>query len=190
MLTASLDNEDLPVDTFVAGSTIDHDMLELSLAHIGTRIGKSEDKTLIQNVHKEGMNEGADGELNIHKIENLSNIGQTEEGALISNKADKTKNVEFDEDAKVEIIEDSTKKDKTEDEGSLKEESFDDPKEKPESAKSNEKEDIEEKAVASSLNGRFLKFAEEIGRGSFKTVYKGLDTETGVAVAWCELQVS
>ena len=36
---------------------------------------------------------------------------------------------------------------------------------------------------------RFLKFEEEIGRGSFKTVYKGLDTETGVAVAWCELQV-
>lgn len=36
---------------------------------------------------------------------------------------------------------------------------------------------------------RFLKFEEEIGRGSFKTVYRGLDTETGVAVAWCELQV-
>lgn len=36
---------------------------------------------------------------------------------------------------------------------------------------------------------RFLKFEEEIGRGSFKTVYRGLDTQTGVAVAWCELQV-
>ncbi|XP_065067091.1 serine/threonine-protein kinase Wnk-like [Rhopilema esculentum] len=48
--------------------------------------------------------------------------------------------------------------------------------------------DAEEKAVDSSPDGRFLKFAEEIGRGSFKTVYKGLDTETGVAVAWCELQ--
>merc|ERR1719431_2365069 len=35
---------------------------------------------------------------------------------------------------------------------------------------------------------RYLKFDEEIGRGSFKTVFKGLDTETGVAVAWCELQ--
>ena len=50
-------------------------------------------------------------------------------------------------------------------------------------------ENVEEKAVASSLDGRFLKFDVEIGRGSFKTVYKGLDTETGVAVAWCELQV-
>lgn len=50
-------------------------------------------------------------------------------------------------------------------------------------------ENAEEKAVASSLDGRFLKFDVEIGRGSFKTVYKGLDTETGVAVAWCELQV-
>ncbi|KJH52782.1 hypothetical protein DICVIV_00989 [Dictyocaulus viviparus] len=40
------------------------------------------------------------------------------------------------------------------------------------------------------LDGRFLKFDEELGRGSFKTVYRGLDTETGVAVAWCELQES
>ncbi|XP_039287299.1 uncharacterized protein LOC111050075 [Nilaparvata lugens] len=49
-------------------------------------------------------------------------------------------------------------------------------------------EDDEEKAVGVSPDGRFLKFEEEIGRGSFKTVYKGLDTQTGVAVAWCELQ--
>ena len=46
-----------------------------------------------------------------------------------------------------------------------------------------------EKAVAHSPDNRFLKFDKEIGRGSFKTVYKGLDTELGVAVAWCELQV-
>ncbi len=50
-------------------------------------------------------------------------------------------------------------------------------------------EALEERAVANSPDGRFLKFDIEIGRGSFKTVYKGLDTETGVAVAWCELQV-
>ncbi|KAJ3586015.1 hypothetical protein NHX12_012417 [Muraenolepis orangiensis] len=31
-------------------------------------------------------------------------------------------------------------------------------------------------------------FDIELGRGSFKTVYKGLDTETWVEVAWCELQ--
>lgn len=39
------------------------------------------------------------------------------------------------------------------------------------------------------LNIRFLKFDEELGHGSFKTVFRGLDTQTGVAVAWCELQV-
>lgn len=50
--------------------------------------------------------------------------------------------------------------------------------------------DEAEKAQATSPDGRFLKFEEEVGRGSFKTVYKGLDTLTGVAVAWCELQVS
>lgn len=50
-------------------------------------------------------------------------------------------------------------------------------------------EELETKAVAFSPDGRFLKFDIEIGRGSFKTVYKGLDTETTVEVAWCELQV-
>ncbi|XP_032652638.1 serine/threonine-protein kinase WNK1 isoform X1 [Chelonoidis abingdonii] len=49
-------------------------------------------------------------------------------------------------------------------------------------------EELETKAVGFSLDGRFLKFDIEIGRGSFKTVYKGLDTETTVEVAWCELQ--
>ncbi|XP_072312790.1 serine/threonine-protein kinase WNK4 isoform X2 [Eucyclogobius newberryi] len=51
-----------------------------------------------------------------------------------------------------------------------------------------EKEDLETKAVATSPDGRYLKFNIEIGRGSFKSVYKGLDTETTVEVAWCELQ--
>ena len=49
--------------------------------------------------------------------------------------------------------------------------------------------DEEVKARDQSPDGRFLKF-EEIGRGSFKTVYKALDTTTGVNLAWCELQVS
>lgn len=51
-------------------------------------------------------------------------------------------------------------------------------------------EEAEMKAVSTSPGGRFLKFDIELGRGSFKTVYKGLDTETWVEVAWCELQVS
>lgn len=50
-------------------------------------------------------------------------------------------------------------------------------------------QEVEERVVSSSRDGKFLKYELEIGRGSFKTVYKGLDTETGVAVAWCELQV-
>ncbi len=50
--------------------------------------------------------------------------------------------------------------------------------------------EAEEKPIDKSPENRFLKFDEELGRGSFKTVYRGLDTETGVAVAWCELQES
>ncbi|KAK2874902.1 hypothetical protein Q8A67_022055 [Cirrhinus molitorella] len=49
-------------------------------------------------------------------------------------------------------------------------------------------EEAEMNAVSTSPSGRFLKFDIELGRGSFKTVYKGLDTETWVEVAWCELQ--
>ncbi|KAB0342473.1 hypothetical protein FD754_019399 [Muntiacus muntjak] len=45
-------------------------------------------------------------------------------------------------------------------------------------------EEAEMKAVATSPSGRFLKFDIELGRGAFKTVYKGLDTETWVEVAW------
>ncbi len=60
-----------------------------------------------------------------------------------------------------------------------------------EKAKERAEEEEEEKpAVDQSIDGRFLKFAVELGRGSFKTVYQGLDTESGVAVAWCELQPS
>ncbi|XP_016139279.1 serine/threonine-protein kinase WNK1-like isoform X2 [Sinocyclocheilus grahami] len=51
-----------------------------------------------------------------------------------------------------------------------------------------QEEESEMKAVATSPSGRFLKFDIELGRGAFKTVYKGLDTETWVEVAWCELQ--
>lgn len=48
----------------------------------------------------------------------------------------------------------------------------------------------DEKPVDESPDKRFLKYDVEIGHGSFKTVYKGLDTESGVPVAWCELHVS
>ncbi|NXI21453.1 WNK1 kinase, partial [Sterrhoptilus dennistouni] len=55
-------------------------------------------------------------------------------------------------------------------------------------AQQEDSEELETKAVGISPDGRFLKFDIEIGRGSFKTVYKGLDTDTTVEVAWCELQ--
>merc|ERR1719193_1908024 len=61
--------------------------------------------------------------------------------------------------------------------------------EEPEDVKEDNEPEVEEaKAIDQGPDQRYLKFDEEIGRGSFKTVFKGLDTETGVAVAWCELQ--
>ncbi|EDS38177.1 serine/threonine-protein kinase wnk 1,3,4 [Culex quinquefasciatus] len=56
-----------------------------------------------------------------------------------------------------------------------------------EQRKQQKKEDDEDEAIGISPCGRFLKYDKEVGRGSFKTVYRGLDTQTGVAVAWCEL---
>ena len=57
-----------------------------------------------------------------------------------------------------------------------------------------EKENVslndEMKAVEVSPQGKYLKFPREVGRGSFKTVFRGVDTEDGIDVAWCELAVS
>ncbi|XP_035829536.1 serine/threonine-protein kinase WNK1 isoform X1 [Aplysia californica] len=56
-----------------------------------------------------------------------------------------------------------------------------------ESTKS-KKKDEDTKSSRMSPNHRFMKLDEEVGRGSFKTVHKGLEIDTGVHVAWCELQ--
>nr|XP_032660047.1 serine/threonine-protein kinase WNK2 isoform X7 [Chelonoidis abingdonii] len=61
-------------------------------------------------------------------------------------------------------------------------------KDQSKSKKEEPEEEADMKAISTSPDGRFLKFDIELGRGSFKTVYKGLDTETWVEVAWCELQ--
>lgn len=50
-----------------------------------------------------------------------------------------------------------------------------------------EKEEDEDEPIGVSPCGRFFKYDIEVGRGSFKTVFRGLDSHTGVAVAWCEL---
>lgn len=38
--------------------------------------------------------------------------------------------------------------------------------------------------VDASPKGRFKRFKEELGRGAYKIVYKGVDHETGLEVAW------
>ena len=54
---------------------------------------------------------------------------------------------------------------------------------------SEESKDEDNKSSRMSPDHRFMKLDEEVGRGSFKTVHKGLEIDTGVHVAWCELQV-
>lgn len=50
-----------------------------------------------------------------------------------------------------------------------------------------QKKDDKDEPIGVSPCGRFFKYDIEVGRGSFKTVFRGLDTQTGVSVAWCEL---
>lgn len=38
--------------------------------------------------------------------------------------------------------------------------------------------------VEVSPKGRFKRFVEELGRGAYKIVYKGVDNETGREIAW------
>ena len=44
-----------------------------------------------------------------------------------------------------------------------------------------------EDTLETSPNGKFYKLSRVIGQGSFKIVHRGLNTSTGVPVAWCEL---
>jgi hypothetical protein len=56
---------------------------------------------------------------------------------------------------------------------------------KKELQKEKDKEDDEDEPTGVSPCGRFFKYDIEVGRGSFKTVYRGLDSHTGLPVAWC-----
>ena len=51
-----------------------------------------------------------------------------------------------------------------------------------------ESEDEGEKTLEISPDGQFYKINQVVGKGAFKIVHRGLNAETGVPVAWCELQ--
>ena len=55
---------------------------------------------------------------------------------------------------------------------------------------SSDDEQEDDKVLETSPNGNYYKVNKEIGRGSFKAVYRGMDANNGVSVAWCELLVS
>merc|ERR1719204_2826608 len=52
---------------------------------------------------------------------------------------------------------------------------------------SSDDEQEDDKVLETSPNGNYYKVNKEIGRGSFKAVYRGMDANNGVSVAWCEL---
>ena len=52
-----------------------------------------------------------------------------------------------------------------------------------------EEEDPDFKVVEVSPKGRFKRFGEELGRGAYKVVYKGVDEDTGQEVAWNKISL-
>ncbi|XP_067906884.1 serine/threonine-protein kinase WNK1-like isoform X3 [Heterodontus francisci] len=113
----------------------------------------------------------------VRSLDGCNHAGSTTGSSIVSKDRKKQKTVPIREEAELKVSEDDIAESREAEEArNLERKAQED------------NEEIETKAVATSPDGRFLKFDIEIGRGSFKTVYKGLDTETTVEVAWCELQ--
>ncbi|KAL4226451.1 negative regulation of pancreatic juice secretion [Mactra antiquata] len=130
------------------------------------------------------------GDIDAAIVESVSELKLgSSEGGTTSNESNLIESKEKINDEK-EHLKQESKVEKEEKEKSERKETDSEKKDEDDKrgTDSEKKDEVEEKAVAQSENGRFFKFDIEIGRGSFKTVYKGLDTDTGVAVAWCELQ--
>ena len=45
-------------------------------------------------------------------------------------------------------------------------------------------QNAEDEIVQSSKNGTYNRYRKELGRGAYKIVYRGLNTDTGREVAW------
>ncbi|KAL3853406.1 hypothetical protein ACJMK2_016946 [Sinanodonta woodiana] len=151
---------------------------------VDVKVDSSVDKSLVdENKSESGKKEG---DRDIEKKELDGEIEKKELDGEIEKKEGDGE-IEKEGDGEIEKKEGDGEIEKKEGDGEIEKKEGDGEIEKKED-EGDEKKDAEEKAVATSENGLFLKFDVEIGRGSFKTVYKGLDTDTGVAVAWCELQ--
>ena len=49
---------------------------------------------------------------------------------------------------------------------------------------------MNERIAEESPKGRFKRFHEELGRGAYKIVYKGVDHETGLEIAWNQISLT
>ncbi|XP_048124713.1 serine/threonine-protein kinase WNK1, partial [Alosa alosa] len=125
------------------------------------------------------------------RLDSQSSPGQQDGGgACLSDAKEATDTTDEPAAALVTAAEQESAEKRSEEEerGAAKARAEAEQREAAEKKQQDDNEEVETKAVGTSPDGRFLKFDIEIGRGSFKTVYKGLDTETTVEVAWCELQ--
>ena len=63
-------------------------------------------------------------------------------------------------------------------------ESDDEDEDEDEDEDAEDEEEEDQKMAEESPKGRFKRFHEELGRGAYKVVFKGVDLETGLEVAW------
>ncbi|XP_030627584.1 serine/threonine-protein kinase WNK1 [Chanos chanos] len=136
----------------------------------------------VEDVGDGGMGPRADG-IVVDQSAPAHDVSLREKEGKVPGMADATSNELGDQELESSAME---KREEEEEKGAAKARAEAEQREA--EKKVQEDEEVETKAVGTSPDGRFLKFDIEIGRGSFKTVYKGLDTETTVEVAWCELQ--
>ncbi|CAJ1950462.1 unnamed protein product [Sphenostylis stenocarpa] len=52
-----------------------------------------------------------------------------------------------------------------------------------------EPQDIEDEFVEKDPTGRYIRYTEVLGRGAFKTVYRGFDEVNGIEVAWNQVKI-
>ena len=59
-----------------------------------------------------------------------------------------------------------------------------------EGSSEDEEEKMKSRIAEESPRGRFKRFFEELGRGAYKIVFKGIDHETGREIAWNAISLS
>jgi hypothetical protein len=105
------------------------------------------------------------------------------EEPIVEKKFKPTSTKEFKEDMKEDNKQETTSHSKSDSDSDVEEE-------EEEEEVSQEDESSGYSIVETSPKGRFKRFNEELGSGAYKSVYRGLDDDTGREIAWNVIKIS